>query len=103
MGCRDGPGGSCSKGKLHDFIAERGESFGDYNKACGVNDLPLVNLRGMSRTGLSLHDRKTERAQWTHERVISLGGKGMIQLKTARSKGKESEAYLAGSSLRSPD
>jgi acid phosphatase len=40
MGCRDGPGGSCSKVKFHDFIGKRRESFGDYNKACGVTDLP---------------------------------------------------------------
>ncbi|OOQ82638.1 putative histidine acid phosphatase [Penicillium brasilianum] len=40
VGCRDGPGGSCSKDKFHDFIEERGGSFGDYNKACEVNDLP---------------------------------------------------------------
>lgn len=38
--CRDGPGGSCSKDKFHDFIGRRGELFGGYNKAYGVTDLP---------------------------------------------------------------
>ena len=40
LGCRDGPGGSCSKEKFHDFIGKREKSFGDYNKACEVSDLP---------------------------------------------------------------
>ncbi|KAJ5142223.1 hypothetical protein N7476_003919 [Penicillium atrosanguineum] len=33
--CRDGPGGSCTKEQFHNFVKERDELFGDYNKACG--------------------------------------------------------------------
>ncbi|CAG8114711.1 unnamed protein product [Penicillium olsonii] len=38
--CRDGPGGSCSKKQFHEFLDEREELYGDYNKACGGSDLP---------------------------------------------------------------
>lgn len=36
--CRNGPGGSCSRKNFLDFVKERDELFGDYNKACGGDD-----------------------------------------------------------------
>ena len=33
--CRDGPGGSCSRGKFGDFIRERMDGFGGFNEGCG--------------------------------------------------------------------
>ncbi|KAF7720034.1 Uncharacterized protein PECH_008093 [Penicillium ucsense] len=40
VGCRDGPGGSCSQDQFLKFIKTRGESYGDFNKACDGDDLP---------------------------------------------------------------
>jgi acid phosphatase len=36
VGCRDGPGESCSDEAFGRFVQERGEMYGDFGKACGV-------------------------------------------------------------------
>lgn len=35
IGCRDGPGDSCSADKFAEFISEKGKRFGDFGGICG--------------------------------------------------------------------
>ncbi|EAL84977.2 putative histidine acid phosphatase [Aspergillus fumigatus Af293] len=37
VGCRDGPGESCSEEAFGRFVQQRGEWYGDFGKACGVD------------------------------------------------------------------